>query len=286
MRRKSVPERARIAIFTSEDMVWAFPTWKNTIPILLEDFDVVGIYVFPDRLANLKGIKIPEWYFNVFGFGTSFLLGIFSFKRQILSFFSSIQNYRQLAHQYGIQLNYAKSPNAEEVIQWTKDNHIDIIIIMVGDILKDPIINAPKIGVINKHASILPSCRGIYPFIWAKILGMQTGFTFHEVNSSIDTGRILFQAQYPTDKTKISMLRFYTDVYTMFPKLLLISIHRLITGEYQQPPKGLTASYYSLPTRQDFMCFRNTGNSIGKISDLFYSPPKKLKEGINEVCSD
>jgi folate-dependent phosphoribosylglycinamide formyltransferase PurN len=278
-------KRYRIALFTSDDEIWALPTWKKTIPLLLKDHDFVGIYLFPERLANLKGMKIPLWYLNVFGYQSSIFLALFGLKRFFYLHLSSISNWKQLAQHYGVQLRHATSPNSEEVVKWTKDNEVDIIFIMVGNILKEQIIKAPKIGIINKHAAILPSCRGIFPFFWAKLTGVQTGFTFHMVDTGIDTGKILLQVQYPSNGLDISLLRFYIDVFAMFPQLVIVAINNMITGNCFNTSTGISSSYYSLPTKQDNINYRKKGFRISRFSDLFYSPSSNITEVINEVCS-
>jgi hypothetical protein len=266
--------RTRVAIFTTDDIVWGLSTWKKAVPLLAEDreVDVVGIYLFPDRLIQMTGGKIMFWYLRTFGLRAFLLLGLFSLKRRVHTLRPPISSWRDLANAYGLQLLRGDSPNADEVVRWAKKNSIDIIVIMVGDILKQEIIGTAIKGVINKHAAMLPSCRGLFPFFWSRLENVPTGVTFHKVEPEIDTGQILVQKAHPGGKTDISMLRFYIDVYAMYPELLVEAIHRMIDGKTMDPRQDLRSSYHSLPTREAYLEFRNAGHWICKVSDLFYEP--------------
>lgn len=57
--------------------------------------------------------------------------------------------------------------------------------------------------VINGHASLLPSYRGLYPVNWAMYNSERVaGFTFHYVNEKIDDGNIIVQEEVPIDYSK------------------------------------------------------------------------------------
>ena len=270
--------RKRIAVFTSEDMVWNLPTWKRAIPLLIEEHDVVGIYLFPERLTKLTGIGVLLWYLRVFGLWNTLLLSLFGVRRRLGSLFSSVRGWQQLADRYEIPLLRAPSPNAEEVVRWSEESDTDIIAITVGDILKERIIKTAKIGVVNKHAGVLPYCRGVFPFFWARLTGVPTGITFHHVDAGIDTGRGILQVEYPSHSSTISMLRFYADVLAMYPQMLRTAVNRMVRGKVVELPSAVESSYYSLPTRDDYLRFRGMGFKVARVSDLFYSPPPDVAE--------
>ncbi|MCR4317064.1 MAG: hypothetical protein NUW37_12050 [Planctomycetes bacterium] len=176
------------------------------------------------------------------------------------------------------------SPNSPDVVGWTLENRIDVVFIMVSDILKKPILDAPRVGVINKHAALLPSCGGIYPYFWGRLHGIPTGVSFHEVDEGIDSGRVLVQLGYPSvGEENYSMLRFYFDVFNMYPDIAIIAIEKLLLGKFQINSNGLEKSYYSLPTRQDYINYRKKGFRICRLSDLFRKPFDLPTEKLNEI---
>ncbi len=284
MTDKDTKKRRRIAIFSSNDSVWALPAFKKAIPELNLEHNVVGIYLFPERLANLKGISVTLWRLRVFGLWNCILMGVYALKTLIKQSMSPVKSWKALAKKYNLELKYASSPNCEEVVKWTKDNEIDIILIMLGNILKKEIIDAANIGIINKHAGLLPACKGLFPFFWAKIKNEPTGFTFHQVDTGIDTGKILLQTTYPKEKTGLSMLRFYADVFALYPKLIPIAVNNLIDEKFLVPPETIESSYYGLPSRKDFREFQKSPCNVAEFSDIFYSPSINTRKIIDEVC--
>lgn len=68
-----------------------------------------------------------------------------------------------------------------------------IITCAFGQILSQEIIDVPKYGVVNIHASILPKYRGASPVHYAILNGeKQTGITVMKTDVGIDTGDILY----------------------------------------------------------------------------------------------
>lgn len=255
---------ARIAIFSAGDYAWSFEAWKRAIPELLRRYEVVGLCIFPDQLGKLKGARIPFWHLRVFGFWNFLILSLYAFTVRMIQLFSYAQTWKGLARAHGLEFHAYRTPNAEEVAQWVKNRDIDVVLITVGQILKKEIIDAPRVGIINKHAAILPSCRGIFPFFWAKVHNLPTGVTFHQVDEKIDAGKILVQKEYPRNQ---SMLRFYRQVFHDFPALAVLATERLIKGEYQNLRPDITPSYYGLPTRKEVA---HSKVKIAEWKDLLY----------------
>ena len=71
-----------------------------------------------------------------------------------------------------------------------------IVVVAYGKILPDYIIDYPKYGCINVHASLLPKYRGAGPIQWAIINGEKvTGVTTMKMDSGLDTGDMLLKAE-------------------------------------------------------------------------------------------
>lgn len=106
--------------------------------------------------------------------------------------------------------------------QMILDLNPDIIITCAyGQIIPKQVLDAPKYGCINVHASLLPRYRGGAPIHHAIINGEnETGITIMYMNEGMDTGDIIVSE-------KISILE--TDnVGTLFDKLSLLGEHLLI----------------------------------------------------------
>lgn len=69
-----------------------------------------------------------------------------------------------------------------------------IVTCAFGQILSQEIIDIPKYGVLNIHASLLPKYRGASPIHYAVLNGeKQTGITIMKTDIGIDTGDIIYQ---------------------------------------------------------------------------------------------
>jgi methionyl-tRNA formyltransferase len=73
-----------------------------------------------------------------------------------------------------------------------------LVVIAFGHVLPPAILDIPKFGAINCHASLLPKYRGPAPIHWAIINGeAETGITTMMMNKGLDTGDILMVATEP-----------------------------------------------------------------------------------------
>ena len=67
-----------------------------------------------------------------------------------------------------------------------------IVVIAYGHIIPQWMIDLPRLGCINVHASLLPKYRGAAPVPWAIVRGEQkTGVTTMKIDAGLDTGDIL-----------------------------------------------------------------------------------------------
>src|SRR3989339_919192 len=69
-----------------------------------------------------------------------------------------------------------------------------IIVVAYGKILPKEILDLPKFGCVNIHASLLPKYRGAAPIQWTLLNGeKETDLTIMKLNEGLDTGAILMQ---------------------------------------------------------------------------------------------
>jgi methionyl-tRNA formyltransferase len=78
-----------------------------------------------------------------------------------------------------------------------------IVIIAYGQIIPERLLNIPRLGWINLHASLLPKYRGAAPIQWAIANGESaTGITTMRIDAGMDTGDILLQRETPIGPTE------------------------------------------------------------------------------------
>ena len=86
---------------------------------------------------------------------------------------------------------------AAEVVEQLAALKPDLIVVVAfGQILSQKILDIPRFGCINVHASLLPKYRGAAPIEWSIIRGETvTGVTTMQMNAGLDTGDILLASE-------------------------------------------------------------------------------------------
>lgn len=84
-----------------------------------------------------------------------------------------------------------------EAVEMLRKFEADIFVVVAfGQILSEEILNMPKFGCVNIHASLLPKYRGSAPIQWAIINGeTTTGITIIQMDKGVDTGDMLLKAE-------------------------------------------------------------------------------------------
>ena len=71
-----------------------------------------------------------------------------------------------------------------------------MVVVGYGQIIPQAIIDLPRLGIINVHASLLPAYRGAAPIQWSVANGeTRTGVTTMRIDAGLDTGDILLKAE-------------------------------------------------------------------------------------------
>ncbi|MDG5749900.1 methionyl-tRNA formyltransferase [Qipengyuania sp. XHP0211] len=110
----------------------------------------------------------------------------------------------QRADDLGIEVRHPKSLKSAEEKEAFAALEADVAVVAAyGLILPQPILDAPKHGCLNVHASILPRWRGAAPIHRAMMAGDPvTGVTIMQMEAGLDTGPMLTMARTPIeDKT-------------------------------------------------------------------------------------
>lgn len=98
---------------------------------------------------------------------------------------------------HGIPVYQPNRVREAECIEYLAGYHPDIIIVVAfGQIIPKAVLDMPKYGCVNVHASLLPKYRGAAPIQWAVIDGEKvTGVTTQRMAEGIDTGDIIMKEE-------------------------------------------------------------------------------------------
>jgi methionyl-tRNA formyltransferase len=129
---------------------------------------------------------------------------------------------KQLADARGIPVLQPPSLRDPAARQTLADFDADLLVVVAyGLILPQPVLDAPRYGCINVHASLLPRWRGAAPIQRAIEAGdAETGITIMQMDAGLDTGAMLATARCPIDETTTAA-SLHDTLATIGPPLLL-----------------------------------------------------------------
>lgn len=259
----------RVAILTDNDPLWSLYAWERALPLLKTQHRVIGLWLFPKKSSKIK--DDPKWYLKTFGVWNFTKLGLFKVIGRLSRILrpNRLKDFAMLAKRENVLLFEAPNPESQSLLEWMTKEKIDIVLIMVSFIIKPSMIDAPSLGILNKHASILPANRGLFPYFWAYLKREPQGISFHMINAKIDKGEVILSRKVPTSVCT-SMIRFYSHIFDVFPQLVLEATKLLSEGRrsVEQP---LPSTYHGRPIAEDYKEFRRRGGHIIKLSDLIYA---------------
>jgi methionyl-tRNA formyltransferase len=99
---------------------------------------------------------------------------------------------------YRFQVEVCDDQNSPSSIDRLKEWSPDLIIFTGGNILREPLLNVPRLGVLNVHLGLLPQIRGMSSPEWSLLKNVPVGITIHYMDAGIDTGPILARYELPT----------------------------------------------------------------------------------------
>ncbi|MBI5890525.1 MAG: methionyl-tRNA formyltransferase [Nitrosomonadales bacterium] len=102
---------------------------------------------------------------------------------------------KQLAQQYGLPLLQPATLKTEEAQQALANCDADLMVVAAyGLILPKAVLQIPRLGCLNIHASLLPRWRGAAPIQRAILAGdAETGITIMQMDEGLDTGDMLLK---------------------------------------------------------------------------------------------
>lgn len=146
-----------------------------------------------------------------------------------------------------------KIKNNEELKSKLKEiNPAAIIVVGYGRIIPKWMLDLPKHGNINLHASLLPKYRGAAPIQWAIAKGETvTGVTTMRINEGLDTGDILLQKEIAIahDDTSVTLA---PRLAAIGAELMVETLHSLKAGTITSRPQDDTdVSLAPILTKED-----------------------------------
>jgi methionyl-tRNA formyltransferase len=148
------------------------------------------------------------------------------------------------AEAHGIMVRTPASlKNADEQKAFADLNADVAVVVAYGLLLPKPILDAPKLGCINIHASLLPRWRGAAPIQRAILAGdADSGVTIMQMDVGLDTGAMWLKRGVPiTTQTTAGIL--HDELSKLGAEMIVEVLPNIVTGALQsipQPEVGVT----------------------------------------------
>lgn len=189
--------------------------------LINSEHQIVGVYSQPDRPAG-RGKKLKA------------------------------SEVKALALEHDLPVFQPQSLKTDEALEELSCLNADIMIVVAyGLILPKAILDAPRLGCLNVHGSILPRWRGAAPIqraIWAG--DQQTGVTIMQMDEGLDTGDMLHISRCPIDSTETSA-SLYAKLAELGPDALIDTINRLANGDITPEPQNDADANYAKKLSKD-----------------------------------
>ncbi|MGN1374867.1 MAG: methionyl-tRNA formyltransferase [Bacilli bacterium] len=152
----------------------------------------------------------------------------------------------------------------------------DIIITCAyGQIIPKVLLDLPRLGCINVHASLLPKLRGGAPLHHAIIDGLdKTGVTIMYMDEAMDTGDIISKISYDI-KSSDTTEDIHDTLRELGAKLLIDTLPSIVLGTNRRIKQNETeATYgYNITREEEHIDFNKSGILIDRLVRGLYSWP-------------
>ena len=167
------------------------------------------------------------------------------------------------ARELGIEVWQPRKVRSGPFVEWMCSVEVDVaVVIAYGRILIPKLLQAPKYGCLNVHASLLPKYRGAAPIHWSVIKGeTQTGVCTMQMDEGMDTGDILLSNATPIS-SETTTGELWQQLSHMGADLMVKTLENLKSITPQKQDHNL-ATYAPLLKKEDgFIDFSRSAQDI------------------------
>jgi len=157
---------------------------------------------------------------------------------------------KRAALELGLQVHQPAKVKTPEFAAWLRELEADVALVLAyGRILPQGVLDAPRRGCMNLHASILPKYRGAAPINWAIVRGeTETGVCLMQMDAGMDTGPVLSCHRIPigAEETAGELAdRIGLLAAEVVRADMAGAVDELLTPEPQDPSRATTAPMLS-----------------------------------------
>lgn len=147
------------------------------------------------------------------------------------------------ALELGLHVEQPLKVRTPEFAAWVRAQDADVaLVIAYGRILPPAVLEAPRRGCINLHASLLPKYRGAAPITWAIVRGeTETGISVMQMDEGMDTGPVFTRTAIPLGE-EMTADELGAALGRLAAELVGRDLPRIVAGELTASPQDNDAA--------------------------------------------
>lgn len=183
---------------------------------------------------------------------------------------------KECALKYNLPVFQPEKIKTPDSVEYLKTLKADVFVVAAfGQILSEEILNMPKYGCLNIHASLLPMYRGAAPIQWVILNGEEkTGVTIMQMDKGLDTGDMLLkkEIEIAADDTGESL---FDKLSVVGADLIVEALDKLEKGELTAvSQEGAETFYAKMLSKEDgLLDWSKDGDVIERTVRGLYSWP-------------
>ncbi|NMM43750.1 methionyl-tRNA formyltransferase [Rhodospirillaceae bacterium KN72] len=156
------------------------------------------------------------------------------------------------AEKLGIPVRHPTSLKSEDEWRAFADLRLDAaVVVAYGLILPKPILDAPRLGCLNIHASLLPRWRGAAPIQRAILAGDdETGISIMQMDEGLDTGAVLLEEPVPIYH-RTTAQDLHDDLSALGARLIVEALDSFSIGTIHPVPQSENGVTYAEKLRKE-----------------------------------
>lgn len=153
---------------------------------------------------------------------------------------------KQVALQHGIPVLQPPTLKTPDIQHYLAAYNADVMVVAAyGLILPRAVLQLPRLGCINVHASLLPRWRGAAPIQRAILAGdTQTGITIMQMDEGLDTGEMLLRLPCPIEINDDAQ-SLHDKLATLGAEAIVAALHELEQGSLLRVAQDETQATYA-----------------------------------------
>ena len=198
---------------------------------------------------------------------------------------------KEEAMRLGVEVFQPDRIKKEENIEVLKKYPADVFVVAAfGQILSKEILEMPRYGCINIHASLLPMYRGAAPIQWAILNGeKKSGVTIMQMDEGLDTGDMLLSGEVAIEDTDTAD-SLHDKLSELGADLIVDALAKLEKGEITAVPQPEGPLFYAKMIKKEdgAIDFNESAESLALKVRAFWSWPATfalLNDNFVKVCS-